>query len=66
MKKLLAAVLVVMAFAGPAFAARKHAKQPHPKPDYSYHAPKFKYKYKAPKLQKHRVHPQGASQHQAI
>jgi hypothetical protein len=57
MKKLLAAVLMAAVLASPLFAAKKPHKQPHPKYDYRYHAPKLK--YKAPKLQK--LHPPNAS-----
>jgi len=54
MKKLFAAILFLTALASPAFAAKKPPRQPHPKYDYRYHAPKLK--YKAPKLQKHHSH----------
>lgn len=61
MKKLLAAVLLLTAFASPVFAAKKPHKQPHPKYDYRYHAPK----YKIPKAHNHHTHPQNASKTQA-
>ncbi len=39
MKKLLAAVLLLTAFASPAFAAKKVPKQHHQQFDYRYHTP---------------------------
>ncbi len=42
MKKLLAAILMLTAFASPVCAARKHPKQAHPKFNYRYHKPKYK------------------------
>jgi len=60
MKKVLAAVLMLTVFAGPAFAAKKPHKQPHPKYDYRYHTPK----YKVPKSHNHHSHQHSASTRQ--
>jgi len=62
MKRLLAAVLMLTVFAGPAFAAQKPHKQHH-KADYRYHTPK--YKYKAPKSHNHHSHPPSAGTSQS-
>jgi predicted S18 family serine protease len=51
MKRILAAVLLLMTFASPAFAA-KHPRQHHQHSNYRYHAPK----YKAHPVQKHHSH----------
>jgi hypothetical protein len=61
MKKLLAALLMLMAFASPVFAAKKAPKPAHPKFDYRYHTPK----YKVPKAHSHSSHPRTVSHHQA-
>jgi hypothetical protein len=61
MKKLLAAALMLTLFAGPAFAAKKPHKQPHPKYNYRYHTPK----YKVPKTHNHHSHPHNTHQNQA-
>jgi opacity protein-like surface antigen len=60
MKRFLAAALLLMTFANPAFAA-KHPRQHHHHYDYRYHNPK----YKAPKSHAHHSHSQHVSQHQA-
>jgi hypothetical protein len=49
MKRILAAGVLLVAFASPAFAAKKHA-------DYRYHSPKVK--YHNPKPTHHQSHPQ--------
>ena len=56
MKKILVAILLVMAVAAPAFAAKK-PKKPHVKYDYRYRPPKTK----APKTP-HHVHAHSAPQ----
>jgi hypothetical protein len=61
MNKLLAAVLLLTAFASPVLAAKKPHKQPHPKYDYRYHTPKVK----VPKSHNHHTHPQNVRQDQA-
>lgn len=60
MKKLLAAVLMLLAFASPAFAAKKTPKPHHQKFDYRYHTPKIK----VPKAGSHTSHPRSVSHHQ--
>jgi len=61
MKKLLAAVLMLTAFASPSFAARKPHKQAHPKFNYTYHKPKIK----VPKSHNHHSHAHNIRQAQA-